>query len=347
MKRHYATLIFLACLCAADAAVAIDRVRKIDKETIFGDIASITPREVVIVDRANRVTVPVGQIKAVVFDAEPEPLGRARSEITQGRYEDAQRTLGEIDASKITRPMIAADVEFFKAFAAAQLALRGKGEIREAGRQMWRFVTAHPDSYHWFEANRLAGDLLVANRQYAPAVPCYDALAQAPWFAARLAAAVGKGRALLADGRTDLARASFQSALNLSPTSPNEKDPEADRQKKLAQLGVARCLLADGKKDEAEKLVREVIDQSNPEDVALGGEAYNALGAVLRKAGKPYDALLAFLHTDILYFADPQQHAEALANLVELWHEVHKTDRAIQAQETLQARYPNSPWISQ
>ena len=79
----------------------------------------------------------------------------------------------------------------------------------------------------------------------------------------------------------------------------------------------------------------------------LGARAYNALGTALRKAGKPYDALLAFLHVDILYFASPEDHAEALANLAALWHEVHKTDRAIQAQETLRKRYKNSRWASQ
>jgi outer membrane protein assembly factor BamD (BamD/ComL family) len=40
----------------------------------------------------------------------------------------------------------------------------------------------------------------------------------------------------------------------------------------------------------------------------------------------------------------PSAHAEALANLVDLWEQVHKIDRANSARKILQERYKDSPW---
>jgi hypothetical protein len=60
---------------------------------------------------------------------------------------------------------------------------------------------------------------------------------------------------------------------------------------------------------------------------------------VHRKAGHPQEALMAFLHTDVLYFTSREDHIEALRNLVDLWKELQKPDRASQAQEVLAQQY--------
>ena len=347
MKSQYTILVILVLIVASSEATAIDRVKRKDKGTVFGEITSMNNKEVTVSDRSTKTTIPVGRIKAIFYEDEPQELGRARADVAQGRYEDALRELGHIDKKKTLRKMVAADVEYLKAFSAARLALRGKGPIREAGSQMARFVEKHRDNYHWYEANRLVGDLLIANRQFAQAVHYFDTLAEAPWFDARLEAAVGKGRALLAEGKVDEAMASFTDALDMKPGRSDLKNPSIDKQKMLAQIGLARCLSEKGQPDKAVVQLRQILDKINPEDTQLAGQAYNALGSALRKAGKPYDALLAFLHVDVLYFASPQEHAEALANLAQLWQEVRKTDRAIQAQEILRSRYPNSQWAKQ
>ena len=68
------------------------------------------------------------------------------------------------------------------------------------------------------------------------------------------------------------------------------------------------------------------------------------LGTAQRQAGRVKEALLAFLHVDILYPGVPDAHAEALANLAELWDQVHKGERANRARQTLQEQYKDSPW---
>ena len=83
----------------------------------------------------------------------------------------------------------------------------------------------------------------------------------------------------------------------------------------------------------------QVIAQASPEDAAVHARAYNVLGASLKKAGRTKEALLAYLHVDVLYASQAQAHAEALRNLAELWSAVNQPQRAAQALQTLQDRY--------
>ncbi|MBN1589223.1 MAG: tetratricopeptide repeat protein [Pirellulales bacterium] len=341
MKWHCTILAILIFLSSASASAVADTVTKKNKKTVLGQVSAMSNREVTVKRGTAKTVVPAGEIRTIVYDGEPKSLSLARASVAHGQYEDALKALSQIDTSKIHRKAIVADVEFYKALAAARLALRGEGKIVEAGTQMAQFVKAHHGNYHWYEANRIVGDLLVVSRLYGPAVQYYTTLADAPWLSARLRAAVGIGRAEMAAGKIDEAAASFQKAIEMSSAGTKTTDADALEQKKLAQIGKARCLAAQGKLDDALKMTQEIIDQADPEDVLLNARAYNALGTALRKAGKPQDALLAFLHVDILYFNSPEEHAEALANLAELWGEVHQTDRAIRAQETLRTRYKN------
>jgi tetratricopeptide (TPR) repeat protein len=112
-------------------------------------------------------------------------------------------------------------------------------------------------------------------------------------------------------------------------------------------VGKARCQIANKQYEEAIKTVDSVITKSDPEQVELNARAYNALGTALKDSGRIKEALLAFLHVDVLYFTVPETHAEALANLADLWQKVHKPERADRARRILEERYKNSPWAKQ
>jgi len=70
------------------------------------------------------------------------------------------------------------------------------------------------------------------------------------------------------------------------------------------------------------------------------------LGNCYLKTGKNKDALQAFLHTDILFYADSESHAEALYHLSKLWATEEKPDRATAARTTLRERYSGSVWAT-
>ena len=71
---------------------------------------------------------------------------------------------------------------------------------------------------------------------------------------------------------------------------------------------------------------------------------YNALGRCYLKQNKPKDAVMAYLHTDVLFYADADAHAEALFHLSKLWSDINKSDRAVAARNTLRERYAGSVW---
>ena len=72
--------------------------------------------------------------------------------------------------------------------------------------------------------------------------------------------------------------------------------------------------------------------------------AYNAQGTALRKAGKPKEAILAFLHVHLTYDPPPDLDAEAVANLERLFTETHKPKHAREMREILNEKYRNSRW---
>ncbi|MBN1911217.1 MAG: tetratricopeptide repeat protein [Pirellulales bacterium] len=340
MKRRRIALSVAIWLAATAVATAMDTIRT-EQRSYSGTLAGMTSQDVTVERLGDKNVVPVNQITAVLFDSEPPQLNVARNAIEGGRYEDAQTALDKIDLSKVQRPEIRQDIQFYRSLSAAKLALRGVGTIPEAGKLMVAFVTDNPNNYHWLEASELVGDLLVANRQYAKAIDYYTNVGKAPWPEYRMRADVAIGQALLADGKALQAAQAFDRVF-----LQEAKDKAGKVQRLFAELGLAQCLTAQGKTDEAIKRIQKVILELDPENVPLSARAYNALGTVYRKAGKPQDALLAFLHVDLLYFASAEDHAEALANLAELWNEVHKPERAAQAQRLLKERYKNSRWAS-
>ena len=75
--------------------------------------------------------------------------------------------------------------------------------------------------------------------------------------------------------------------------------------------------------------------------------AYNALGDCLRAANRPKDALLAYLHTDLLYSKDRQEHPRALFQIEKLFRLLKQDGRANEYAQRLRQEYPHSQWLSE
>jgi tetratricopeptide (TPR) repeat protein len=288
------------------------------------------------------VDVPVNEITRITFSGEPTGLNGARINAANGNYSSAKELLDKIDESEIERDVIKQDLEFYKALCIARLALGGAGSVQDAGRLMNGFVRSNSGSYHYLEANEVLGDLLVALGSYGTAEGFYGELAKAPWPDYKMRSGVLLGRVLQAQNKHSDAIAKFDAVLAMSSDSP-----EAKKQQLAATLGKAISRSETGQVEEAIKMVETVIAEAGPEEVQLHARAYNALGTCYVKADKTKDALIAFLHVDVLYKSFPEAHAEALANLAKLWVLVGKGDRARSASVMLKERYPNSRWAQQ
>ncbi len=339
------TLIFVVgltgCIVVAGTrSEGADRIKLLAGNQSSGKIVEISPTEVVIEIGVTKRKFPVNEIESVTFDAEPNELTQARFAVVAGRYDDAISLLDKVDTKDITRDALASDVDFYRGFAAARLALGGSGSIAESGKVLLAFEKSHNTSFHYFEVCETLGDLLVAIGNHDKAVSFYDKLAAAPWPDYKLRAGVLGGRALVAKKEFDSAIAKFDAVVASSATGK-----EADRHKLAAALGKAQALAGAGKADDAVRSVEEIIAKADAENQELHARAYNVLGNCHKTAGKKKEALLAFLHVDLLYNRFPQQHAEALANLATLWAEVDKADRAAAALAMLKEKYPTSAWV--
>jgi tetratricopeptide (TPR) repeat protein len=272
-------------------------------------------------------------------------LKLARNAIAAGQYENALTSLERVEPGKVTRPEIKQDVEFYDAYCRAKLALAGGGDVRAAGRTLANFVSAQPGSYHHLEARMLLGDLLVAVSAFPKAEEQYAKVAEAPWPETRLRAQIARGRTLLAQEKYADAQTAFEAVLT---EAGSVEGAEGLSLRLGGELGKAECLAGNGQFDEAIKMAEKVIAESQPEDVALNGRAYVTLGnCYRRKPNATKDALLAYLHVDVLYFRNGEAHAESLARLSELWSSVGKPERALEAKQMLSERYPNSRWAQQ
>ncbi len=319
-----------------------DRIKLVGGSQSNGKITEISSIELTLELGQTKKKVPVNEIDVVTFDGEPNDLNQSRIAVRAGRFEDAITSLDKIDVKKIDRADIVTDVEFYKALAAVRLALAGTGSKGDAGRALLTFEKAHRTSFHYFEGCEALGDLLASLGKFDQAESYYAKLASAPWPDYKMRAGVMTGRALVGLKQYDRALARFDEVLAMDASGK-----ESQRQKLSASLGKAAALAGTGKSEEAIKVVDDIIAQADAENLELHARAYNILGNCYRAANKKNEALLAFLHVDLLYSRFPDLHAEALANLATLWADVDKAERATQARAQLKEKYPQSIWAQE
>jgi tetratricopeptide (TPR) repeat protein len=289
--------------------------------------------------RGASQTFAVNDVKRVTFEGEPTELNRARADVLSGQLEQALEGLKKIDVNGIGREIVKQDVQFYLALVQARLALKSGGDKNKAAADMNAFFRANPGNFHYFEAAQVLGDLAMALDKPEVAKTFYDELGKAPWGEYKMRAAVLGADALKARGDFAAALPEYEKVINATIDTP-----EAARQKLVSRIGKAECLANTGAVEEAVNICQEIIKNNDSNDQELFGRAYNALGAAYLKANKPQDAALAFLHVDTLFFADPEQHAQALYYLSDLWSQLNQPDRALEARTTLKNRYAGTRW---
>ena len=321
--------VFTSALADKDVIVTADG-------KLTGKVTQTSSTEITLDQSGVAKTVPVNEVENIYFEDEPMPLRNARNICHSGRYEEALELLDKINADDVERPEIKQELQFYRGLAAARLAIPSgdAAKIKEAGKLLFDFLQANPKTFHFFEAKELVGDLLVAGGKPSAALDFYGEVAKAPWPDYQMRAGVAIGRGMLSQGKPEEALKNFQAVID------NEaKGETADRQRLAAKLGKARCLAETKKTDEAVKLAQEIIDKADAEQTDLNAQAYVILGIAHRQAGRTKEALWALLHVDILYPSEAEAHVEALKNLVPLWKELQKPERAAEAERVLKEQY--------
>ncbi|MHB8969027.1 MAG: tetratricopeptide repeat protein [Pirellulaceae bacterium] len=337
---------FVVCLGGAIVAPAqqLDSVMGDRGVPTFGTITEITRIQITIDTNQGKKLFAVNEVQKVTFQGEPRELRSARDGILRGQLENSRSELEKISTDGISRKEILQDIEFYKAYCDGRLALVGGGDKAAAVRALRSFTESpgNAQSFHYFAAVELLGDLAVALASFDNGIKYYSQLSEAPWPDAKMKGAVLEGNAMVSNQMYAEALAKFDGVL-----AAGVDDARAREQKLLATLGRAVCLAATDKPDEGIALVTAIVDENDSkEKPGLFAKAYNALGTCYLKAKKPQDALLAFLHVDLLFNQDPDAHAEALFYLSSLWRGANKSERALQARSLLDSRYSGSPWAN-
>lgn len=300
---------------------------------VSGTVTDVSPDGVTITSDGDAKTVGVEMIKGVSFSDDPSGLRSARDLVESGRLEQARTQLESMRADN-ARPLVQQDVVYYRAVVDARLALQGNGEIADAARQLVDFLKSNPRSFRFYDACEVLGDLAMSLGRFDTAASYYEQLEQAK-------SPVVETRGKLLQAQAWLRQGDVGQAAPLFRQASSSRDP---RVQALAQIGLARCLAEQSKPEEGARMIAAVIAANDAEDTQLFARAYNALGNCHLAAGENEDALLAFLHTDMLFFRDFDAHAEALFHLSKLWAAVHKPAEAARARQLLQQAYASSPW---
>ena len=329
------TILTLSFLLLSGTAFA-DRITFRDGTTkpLTGSIVTIDADKVTITVRSVQRDIAANTIASTEFDGEPGILKLARTDFLAGRMEEVLERLAKVDAKTLSTLFLKQEAHFLRAAAKGKLALEGKGDTGDAEKELMAFIGNHKTSYHLFDIGELWGELALWQEDFVHAREAFTMLGDAPWH---------KHRAKWTLGMIDLRENNVVSAKDHFGSVLHAEEALSGRLRAQAKGGLALCLAAEKKFDEAVTELAQIADAADNEDSIFSAFVYNSLGATCEKAGKPGEAILAYLHTDILFSAAKEEHVKALTALSKLWREVSRPERAEEVEKKLDELYNIAP----
>jgi tetratricopeptide (TPR) repeat protein len=327
---------FSAAVSAQDTIVLSKNGRR---SNLLGQVTRISSTHVEISHNGTDRKIPANEVLRISFEDDPAELRSGRNAIIGGQVEQGLDVLKRMTGSEIENPFIRQEIAYYKAYAAALLALRGRGNVNDAVRGLLEFAKENRDSYHWYESLRLLGDLAMSLGSFDNAIKYYSEYGEAPFPDFALQGAILQAAAYRSNGNYGDAVKAYDRVIQ-----NGENDAAAIRQKVFARIGKAACQALQGEAEPACKTIEGILAESDPADAELFANGYNALGIAYQTAGKPVDAALAFLHVDVLFFHQRDAHAESLYHLSNLWKQLNKPERAVETRKTLTERYGGTVW---
>ncbi len=352
MKRLFPICCVSAILFSmvASSSHAEDAIKQLSNgRTTRGNITNMTPDEVTINYSGVPTKIPVGDIDTLTYEGEPAQFSQARRQMGASQFEDARASLNQISANSIASASLKVELEFLKAYANAQIAIRGgDASLNEAATGLEAFIKANPKNYRIYESVQLLGDLYMQMNQKEKALAQFNKLLNVENPMLRVRGSLGKASVLLDTATEKTSKENAKEAGALYKTVKDLVDSgEVKAQKELlllsVALGMARCKAITDKAAEAEKEIQRLLPQIPAENVQMNALAYNTLGTALKlQENKTMDAIAAFLHTHLLYSNDPILDRQALNELINLYRNgVNNEGRAVALEKERKDRYGN------
>lgn len=341
MSRPWAAVVAaaLAAGVLSSPVSAASLLRKGQKAAITGEITKISKTEVTIKPKTKDAeNVPVNEISRLRFDGEPPKLNVARGYEEKGNLTLALENYNTAlaDASDAN---LKADVEYLIARTTARMALGDPAKLDDAAKKLEAWRKANPDSFRFYESLDFLAQIHLAKGDFDKAKETFTQMEQAPWGDFKMAAKSGNARVLLKQEQFAPALTIFDEVIGMPGKGPAETSRRHD-----AMIGKVTCLMQQQQYADAVKVLDEVIQKVSPDDQRIQAEAYVRQGDCLQQQGKQKEALIAYLHVDVLFSGETALHAESLFHLSKLWNAAGQPGRAADAAAELQKEYPNSPW---
>lgn len=306
-----------------------------------GSITDMNANTVSVTTTSGKVEkIPAFDVMRITFDGEPNALRSARRNYVEGQYNRIEEVLSTVQPGNGFQTV---EKAFLISMANSKLALRGENgkTIAETLPALESFIAGknHNKWFQYFDALETLGDMYAASNQLDKALAQYQMLAKS---SSEEVIMTGQFKA----AQVNVYKSDFAAAKSGFEAIQGRKisNPTADRLKILAKVGAARSDAELGNSDASIKTLLALIKKEDPGDMELFGHAYNALGHSYQQAGQTKAALLAFLHTDVLYQRNPQIHSEALYQLVRLWQLDQKTTQSLDSRKLLREKYRNTFW---
>lgn len=297
-----------------------------------GTVVAESPSKVELKLGSNTVSIPTAEVASIVYDGHPASLEQAQAKEAAGSLAEAIDLYKKAINDANGKPMIVEDATFSLARATAELAQGDPSRAADAIGQLEGFARKYKEGRHVGLALDSLARLQIAREEYAGAEATLGTLAKLPGGDDRSASL--RIKLLSRQGQTAQAIGEIEKII--------AANPDGSVRKRDAVLAKAEALATLKKFAEAEELVRAVIKAAPPEDSTTQAIAHNTLGACLRAAGKTKDALYAYLHTDLLFSKDKEEHAKALGQIAQLYRELKQPARADETIERLKQDYPRS-----
>jgi tetratricopeptide (TPR) repeat protein len=304
---------------------------------VRGTVESESPSEVVVQLGAITTNVPTDQILSIRYEGQSATFPLAEARETSGQLAEAAELYKKAGSESANKPLALQAALFHEAAALSDLALVEPDRVKEAKDKLTKFAAAYPSGRHILAARECLARLQLHTGDFAGAQATIAEMSRLPKSTER--AAVLRTKVLAKQGKHDQAIGELDKLIAASP--------KGSARRRAALLAKAESLAGQKHFKEAETLLQEVIQGNPPEDAAAQAPAYNTLGDCLRAANRPKDALLAYLHNDLLYSKDKEEHPRALHNIVELFRQLKQDGRADEFAQRLKLEYPHSAWVGE
>jgi tetratricopeptide (TPR) repeat protein len=303
---------------------------------VKGQVQSESASEVAVLLGATTTAVPADQIQSIRYDGQSASFALAEARESSGQLAESAELFKKAAAESAGKPFPYQAALFREAAVLTDLALIEPDRTKDAQDKLAKFIRAYPAGRHIAAARACLARLQLLSNDFAGAEATIAELAKLPRGGER--AAVLRAKILAKQGKHTAAIAELDRLI--------AGYPKGSERHRAALLAKAESLAGMKKFPEAETLLREVIRGNPPEDAAAQAPAYNTLGDCLRAANRPKDALIAYLHTDLLYSKDKEQHPRALHQISEVFRELKQDARASEFSQRLKQEYPRSPWVA-